>query len=158
MAAIVLLVFDVIFLRNPYKCFFTDALTNNCDLSTDFFLDSSWNIEGSYHSIVTYKIPAIKAQLAGAVLMLVTAILYIAIYIVTVIGVRPANTTNIYPTQPVISRIADPRPLPSLEAVEKPYRHVVPVIPQPAQSSASENEIVCHNCHYRIPLSVITVI
>ena len=98
--SIVLLAFDIIFLDNPYRCIFDHYISYSCDLSSLDESNTLWSFSGSSLSINTYKIPAIKGQLGGAVLMLATALLYIVLYIVTVVRVRRSPKLNRSPMPP----------------------------------------------------------
>jgi hypothetical protein len=135
--SIVLLAFDIIFLQNSDKCFFTDSI-NNCDLFSDYNYDSSWSFQGNYLSISNNKVPAIKGQLAGAVLMLVTATIYIVMYIVTVVKIHrsqqlitPSGSMQLQ-TIPTIIGVRQQQPPPQ---IQNQYDHPIPFVPLQQQQA-----------------------
>jgi hypothetical protein len=173
--SIILLAFDIIFLQNPYKCFFTDPI-DNCDLFSDYNYDSLWSFDGTYLSISKNKVPAIKGQLAGAVLMLVTATLYIVMYIVTAVKIHRSHYSNRPSASMQFQRIPTTigyRQQQSPPQIQNQYDHPTPVftlqqqqqVPnlqrqkqQLQQHLAMEEQIECYNCHrmVTIPSTIIT--
>jgi hypothetical protein len=122
-AASVLISFDGIFISNPYVCLY--AVDYGCNRASDFN-------RGIYDStFYTVKMAVIKAQLACAVVMLATNVIYIAIYIYVTIKSRN-NWSVIEPqmcevqqssiiTQPVVKRQATYATL--RRTVQCPHRH-----------------------------------
>jgi uncharacterized membrane protein YhaH (DUF805 family) len=160
-SSIVLLVFDIIFLQNPYECIL--PYYNDCNLLSNYLITNE------------NKIAAIKGQLAGAVLMLVTATLYIVIYIVTVVRVHRLHKLNRSSaltqsqTVPTITGVYQQQLPPQ---IPKQYVHNTPVVPlyqqqyisnleqrqqrSSQQHLAMEREIKCYNCHHIITLPLST--
>ncbi|CAF2376086.1 unnamed protein product [Rotaria sp. Silwood2] len=78
-AAIALIVLDILFIRNIDKCFFLNVTCNELILSYSPLL---------FSQPLGRKVQILKAQLTCAVLMLVTAILYMYLFISTSMTVR----------------------------------------------------------------------
>ena len=72
-------------LANPTTCFFATSICNSATARGVFYSDTNFN---------TYKIPLIKGQLAAGAVMFVLCLIYIIIYVVTVIRVRKAKTAT----------------------------------------------------------------
>jgi hypothetical protein len=87
--AIALIVLDTLFIRNITRCFFSDVICNE--------LKSSY--PQSFSQPLGRKVLLLKGQLACAVLMLVTAILYMLLFISTSMAVR-RGTSRVLIEQP----------------------------------------------------------
>lgn len=81
-AAITLIVLDALFIGNITRCFFSDVICTELKSSSP---QPSRQPLGK-------KVLILKAQLACAVLLLVTAILYMLLYILTSLAVRRPTT------------------------------------------------------------------
>jgi hypothetical protein len=88
-AALVLLYFDSLFLNNPYICL--HGSVSDCNT---YSYNSSYSDIYSIYSTTGYtvKMACIKAQLACAVVMFVTNVIYIIIFIIVVFKIR--NLSN----------------------------------------------------------------
>ncbi|CAF0860739.1 unnamed protein product [Didymodactylos carnosus] len=70
--AIILIVFDSIFINNPSRCYLTESICNN-------LITATTNNQFNYQDFLN-KRAILSAQLAFAVLMLLTALIYILVY------------------------------------------------------------------------------
>ncbi len=88
-ASSVLIYFDVQFLRNPLTCLWPKLL---CQIDP---LNITWSNFWFYYSSSTQKVKltAVKIQLACAIIMLVTSVVFICLFIYTCVKIRAKAKT-----------------------------------------------------------------
>ncbi|CAF1467786.1 unnamed protein product [Didymodactylos carnosus] len=147
--AICVLVIDIIFLSNPFLCFY-GTYTCTSSSSTTY---TSWSFLASTSDIYNLKVPILKGQLAGAVLMLVLAIIYIILYIVTAVKVR--GHSNAIPENRIPLQTKVPTTVGYQEPQVSSYSSTPSSLPINAKrglATEPEEEIECYNCHNKITL------
>ncbi|CAF1108737.1 unnamed protein product [Rotaria sp. Silwood1] len=105
-ASCVLLFYDVLFLRNPNTCLWPNNLCNEESLNLKFF----GIILGSSANISWIKFILIKIQITCTAVMIAICLVYIGVYVYTIIKVHTNNTVTDPHTIIELGRIQAPPP------------------------------------------------
>ncbi len=147
--------FDAYFLANQTTCFFPSSTCKGSG-STRGILFTQWNFDN-------IKIPLIIAQLSAGGVMLLLCLLYIVIYIITVVRVKRAKTPpDVHPQMPYTLPVVPTGPdgmitVPPITNI-RPTRVASPLYHRPTMvldnGEGRTNDLLCPTCSTMMSVSV----
>ena len=167
--------FDAYFLNNPTQCFFSNDCTSY-SYSYNYYYSNYTSTYDNYGlsdttTLYNIKVPLIKGQLAAAVLMFVSSVIFIIIFAVTSCLVsKNTQLSSSGPSVPIAVVAAPTQYAPpfmnptysattSINPVKQPSVNppVVPAYAAPVEAhpvaDPPRNQLVCPNCRSRFQVA-----